>query len=171
MEDCLASSIRIIGKTCAGRDVIQRSVYSTDRHPRVTGEEHADRSQLQSGLAHDRNVRECMRLRAGREVRLHVLRIGGRLLPIVAEAKIEGQVRADTPVVLCEETIAVPVCIRIQAGVLPHAGWNAREKVRQGVSGARAAGTVGGREAKRTVVRERGKLEVFLHACFAAEIQ
>ena len=124
-----------------------------------------------AGLADDRHVRECMRLHAGREVRLHVLRIGGRLLPVVANAEVEGQVGADAPVVLREEAIAVPVRIRIQARVLPHAGRNPGEEVRQAHWWyARSCCRWRG-EGEGAVVVERGKLEVLLQACFAAKVQ
>ncbi len=90
MEDRLAVAERIPAKTNTRRYVILRCIYAAGGNTRIAREEHTDGSKLGTCFANNRHIRKGMRLYARREVRLHVLRIGRCLLPVVTNADVDG---------------------------------------------------------------------------------
>ena len=102
VDDRLAVAIGIPRETDARRDVIVWSERAALWHTRVPREEHADGSQLVAGFAGNIDGGERVGLHAGNEVGLPVLRVGGRLLPIVADTQIQSQAMQNVPVVLCK---------------------------------------------------------------------
>ena len=137
-------------------------------HTRVSRKEHSDGSQLVAGQAVNIDGFECMGLHAGNEVGFPVLRVGGRLLPIVAETDIDGQVVQNLPVVLGEQGVVEVVGISIFTGVLFKGIGVTGDEVRQRIVGACGSGRC---EAPYAVVVKRSLLEVFLQAAFTAHIE
>ena len=109
-----------------------------------------------------------MRLHAGNKISLPVLGVGWRLLPVVANPKIECQVVQDVPVVLRKCRVVEVVGIGIFAGVLLHAVGFAGDKVREGIV-REGAGGCG--ETEDAIVVQRSLLEVLLQAGFTAKIE
>ena len=98
--------------------------------------------------------------------------VGRRLLPVVANAEIEGEIGKNAPVVLRKDAVAEVVRVGIQTGVLSHACGTAGDEIRQtiGCTGRRVGG-VTGTEGKGAVVVQRGKLKVLLKTTFAAKVE
>src|SRR5664280_2968204 len=100
--------------------MVIRGEYAALGNTWISREQHADRSQC-LGRADDRHSRKCMRLHAGLEVCLHALGISRRLLPVVANPDVHGEVMTEFPVTLRENSVVEVVRVCIQASILAHA--------------------------------------------------
>jgi len=118
VNDRLAVAVWIPCEAYTGRGVIHRGERSALWHPRVSRELQSDRSQLVAGFTRNIHGGECVGLHAGNEVGLPVLRVGGRLLPVVADTQIQGQVMQNVPVILGKGRVVEVVGLGIFAGVL-----------------------------------------------------